>query len=190
VQNKIASFYRVIINESRAKRKAAFFDIREKFNDSVDDFLKSEINKCEDGVKKEKKKIETREIKNIIKKNNLDKKNLIIKRENLKNDLFLKIESRLKNFTNSKLYFNFVSNEINKTDKNNILKIEFNKKDSELVIKLKELFNFDFNFIFSEDEFIGGFKVYLKSPKAVIDKTFKAKLNFEKNNFNKINLAN
>jgi hypothetical protein len=190
VQNKIANFYRIIINESRAKRKAMFLETKDSFALSINDFLLNETNKCEINILKEKSDMQKKEILSITSKKSLDKKNLIIKREQLKKSLFLKLENKLREFVNSDLYLEFIKNGINNfmIERENILKIEFSKSDEKNIDEINK--NFNLEFCLSDDDFIGGFKLYLKKPNSVIDQTFLSKIKNEENNFNKINLSN
>lgn len=187
VQQKLSGFYKIVTGEAQKKREEIFEQIRNKMkNDFEKDFEKT----CRHSIEKiNNKKFKYEQVKNkeIVETVSMARKNFLILRNELKNELFEQAEKKIFEFTKTQIYFEHIESELKAMNYENPV-IEFSSSDNELLKQMEK--KFTFKIILSNENFLGGYRIYLKNSKIVIDKSFKTRLERAKENFNKFKLPN
>ena len=170
------------IIESAQKSKTKIFienisDIREDFSCH---FQKCVDNALEE-IKIKKDEFKYQRSKSVTEFINEYKKNILRFRAETTDKLFKEAKIKIKAFTKSDDYIEYMLNDLKKIKHENPI-IEFSCCDTKLIEHAKT--KFDYKFILSKEDFLGGFRIYLDDPKVIIDKSFEARLDIIKRDFN------
>lgn len=186
IQEKLSRFYKAITDEAQKQKSEIFTDMKNKIKKNFDDAFQ---NFCYDAGKKiSSKKLILNQCLNQTISNESDtaRKNLFTLRNQLKTKLFDESEKMLRDFVLTPEYIQFMQTKLEKIDNNSL--VEISKFDENLLAFIKN--NFTFKFFKSDEDFIGGVKIYLHDSKIVVDDSLLSKLENVKQNFNIFKLPN
>ena len=117
------------------------------------------------------------------------KEKMYIIRESLKQELFYGVKKELKKFVKTEEYINFIELELKKfidANNNKDIIIEFSAGDKQVAEYINK--KLELEFFISEQDFIGGYKIYIGDSRIVLDKSFLSRLENIKSKFNKFKL--
>ena len=194
LQAKLSGFYKTILREAESKN----------LNDFIDDCenIKLEIKKFFDELyRKDMEKINSEAIKLSNENNKImslklfdARKKFLSERQNIKNCFFDELENKIRDFTKTSYYAEYMILGIKNFDKKKYkfddFIFEFAYSDKDLLDDIKNSFVINYHYIFSNEDFIGGYRVYMNNKKIRVDKTLMKKLSDFKSEFNEFKLPN
>lgn len=187
VQQKLSGFYRIIMGEAQQKKSKIFSELIQKIENDFKRDYEKETRLALTKINNKKFDFEQDANKKIVENASAERKKFLQLRSKLKDELFDRIQQSLIEFTNSQIYFEQIEKELRAINFQNP-SIEFSNSDNELLLVMRQ--KFPFKMFLSEENFLGGYRIYLADSKIVIDKSFKLRLENAKSNFNKFKLPN
>ena len=185
IQQKLSGFYKAITDEAQKQRAEIFIEMRDKIKNNFDNAFQNFCHNAEKKIKSEELILNQHLNQAISNESANARKNLFALRNQLKNELFNEVEKRLRDFVLTPEYLQLMITKFEKIDNNS--RVEISKFDEKLLACMD---NFTFESFKSNDDFIGGFKIYLHNSKIVVDNSFQSKLQNVKENFNMFKLPN
>jgi len=187
LQKKLNNFYKIINQEALEQKRAAFNSNIEKINSEFENEFTRMINKSLEKISERESQCERDLRKTESNQISEHKKKIILKREEIKEKLFQDLEKKLREFVKTSEYIKQILAQIKKINFRCV--VEISRKDYKL---LEAINNFKSNrcviFKICDEDFIGGYKIYFKDKKAMIDNSFASRIKLEKENFNKFKL--
>ncbi len=182
IENKLKGFLKVAMAEADEKKQALESQIKAEYDKAVEAAGKNAERQANEKVRLEAVKAEQEKNHAIIEaKSQIKRKFLRLKNE-LTDQLFTEITSKLEAFVKSESYEQYLLDGIKKTvDKYENISIILSEADMKHAERIKKELNVEV--ASSNEDFLGGFKAVLIGKNAIVDNTFRTKLEDEKESF-------
>lgn len=191
IQTKLSKFYKMVMAEAENKNLSEFVHDYDKIQTEIKNYFDSLYADMIEKINIQKLKFDSQTDKFLASKIFDIRKNLLLKRLDLKDIFFAELKKKVTDFVKTDDYEKYILDKLNNFDpkkyKFENFVFEFSYKDESLISRIKN--NFEFEFLFSKADFIGGYKIYANNHKILIDKTFDNKIRKLENQFNKFKLV-
>ena len=191
IQTKLSKFYKMVVTEAENKNFSEFVHDYDKIQTEIKNYFDSLYADMIEKINIQKLKFDSQTDKFLASKIFDIRKNLLLKRLDLKDIFFAELKKKVTDFVKTDDYEKYISDKLNNFDpkkyKFENFVCEFSYKDESLISRIKN--NFEFEFLFSKADFIGGYKIYANNHKILIDETFDGKIGKLENQFNKFKLV-
>ena len=191
IQTKLSKFYKMVMAEAENKNLSEFVHDYDKIQTEIKNYFDGLYADMIEKINIQKLKFDNQTDKFLASKIFDIRKNLLLKRLDLKDIFFAELKKKVTDFVKTDDYEKYILDKLNNFDpkkyKFENFVFEFSYRDESLISRIKN--NFEFEFLFSKADFIGGYKIYANNHKILIDKTFDSKIRKLENQFNKFKLV-
>ena len=191
IQTKLSKFYKMVVTEAENKNFSEFVHDYDKIQTEIKNYFDSLYADMIEKINIQKLKFDNQTDKFLASKIFDIRKNLLLKRLDLKDIFFAELKKKVTDFVKTDDYEKYILDKLNNFDpkkyKFENFVFEFSYRDESLISRIKN--NFEFEFLFSKADFIGGYKIYANNHKILIDETFDGKIGKLENQFNKFKLV-
>lgn len=183
VTNKLAAFSEVVLKDAEEQRNKILTEMDGVLQSACEKARKEGLELQEITIKNETYKAEQKKNKQLVDAATKNKRNLIALREQKIDELFNTLEKKVREFTNSEEYKNRLLEEIKKSiSENSNIVIRLTKNDMKYAEYIKQTIKVEIEE--STDDFIGGHKIKFTDKNAIIDNSYRTKLEEEHKKFN------
>ena len=194
LQAKLSGFYKTILREAENKNLNDFINDFKKIRAEIKIFFDEQYPRAIEKINSEKIKLSNLSDKVMSLKLFESKKKFLSERQVIKKNFFDELEDKVRLFVKTRDYLDYMKHEIESFDKKkykfNDFIFEFVYSDKNLIDDIKPSLIIDYDYIFSNEDFIGGYRIYMNNKKIRVDKTLLKKLHDLKSEFNEFKLPN
>jgi len=182
IGGKLEVFTQMSMRDAEAKRKEIFEEVESAFQKATSEIKKTAERKAQDELASETGKAQQQRNKQVLAAQAETKHVFVEKRTELIDSLFAEVQKKLVEFTKTDGYKKYLLNEAGSLKKK-YGEIEFILSPGDMGL-VEDLAAVGVKARPSDEDFLGGFIAYIPAKHALLNKSFRAKLRDEKDNFN------